>query len=259
MTIVDLRNEFNRSRRSRRAISRPLQQAMRLALQDDGQSHPVAESSRFFDQYPMPGLWTRHQMPRLRHRLDAPPPGREGHLPLLRPRNHGTSQLSRSATTTAFAIRGWARSDWRRKCDRGFRTCPILRMDSDTMQQAGQSRTGARAISHRRSPGTVGDADDCQGTGFSQRHAGGCDQCRHRLALSRFSSGGADVSACHAGGRSDGAWASGAERVLVQTFSPDHPAILAAQRHDYIMFANNELPIHDTNSAIHPFRPSFAS
>ena len=32
-------------------------------------------------------------------------------------------------------------------------------------------------------------------------------------------------------------------RVVVQTFSPDHPAILAAQRHDYIMFANQELPV----------------
>ena len=32
-------------------------------------------------------------------------------------------------------------------------------------------------------------------------------------------------------------------RVVVQTFSPDHPAILAAQRHDYVMFANQELPV----------------
>jgi primosomal protein N' (replication factor Y) len=32
-------------------------------------------------------------------------------------------------------------------------------------------------------------------------------------------------------------------RVLVQTFSPDHPAILAAVRHDYAAFAAGELPI----------------
>jgi primosomal protein N' (replication factor Y) len=32
-------------------------------------------------------------------------------------------------------------------------------------------------------------------------------------------------------------------RVVVQTYSPDHPAIVAAQRHDYVMFANQELPI----------------
>lgn len=32
-------------------------------------------------------------------------------------------------------------------------------------------------------------------------------------------------------------------RVLVQTFSPDHPAILAAIRHDYAAFAAGELPI----------------
>ncbi|MDZ4819436.1 MAG: hypothetical protein SGJ20_10735 [Planctomycetota bacterium] len=32
-------------------------------------------------------------------------------------------------------------------------------------------------------------------------------------------------------------------RVLVQTLSPDHPAIRAAVRHDYAMFAKQELPI----------------
>ena len=32
-------------------------------------------------------------------------------------------------------------------------------------------------------------------------------------------------------------------RVLVQTFSPDHPAIRAAVRHDYAAFAAGELPI----------------
>src|SRR5437899_9220680 len=31
-------------------------------------------------------------------------------------------------------------------------------------------------------------------------------------------------------------------RVLVQTFSPEHPAIQAAIRHDYAMFAGQELP-----------------
>src|SRR5205085_2450225 len=34
-------------------------------------------------------------------------------------------------------------------------------------------------------------------------------------------------------------------RVLVQTFSPDHPAIRAAVRHDYPMFARQELPIRE--------------
>jgi primosomal protein N' (replication factor Y) len=32
-------------------------------------------------------------------------------------------------------------------------------------------------------------------------------------------------------------------RVLVQTFSPEHPAIEAAMRHDYAAFANLELPV----------------
>jgi len=34
-------------------------------------------------------------------------------------------------------------------------------------------------------------------------------------------------------------------RVLVQTFSPDHPAIQAAVRHDYAAFAAGELPIRE--------------
>jgi primosomal protein N' (replication factor Y) len=35
-------------------------------------------------------------------------------------------------------------------------------------------------------------------------------------------------------------------RVLVQTFSPEHPAIAAAVRHDFDMFARQELPIRET-------------
>src|SRR5205814_10539045 len=34
-------------------------------------------------------------------------------------------------------------------------------------------------------------------------------------------------------------------RVLVQTFSPEHPAILAAMKHDYEAFARYELPIRE--------------
>jgi primosomal protein N' (replication factor Y) (superfamily II helicase) len=35
-------------------------------------------------------------------------------------------------------------------------------------------------------------------------------------------------------------------RVLVQTFSPEHPAIVAATRHDYLAFAQGELPIRES-------------
>ena len=31
--------------------------------------------------------------------------------------------------------------------------------------------------------------------------------------------------------------------MIVQTFSPDHPAILAASRHDYLQFVEKELPL----------------
>ncbi len=43
-------------------------------------------------------------------------------------------------------------------------------------------------------------------------------------------------------------------RVLVQTFSPDHPAIVAAMRHDYELFAGGELP---SREALH--YPPFGS
>jgi primosomal protein N' (replication factor Y) len=43
-------------------------------------------------------------------------------------------------------------------------------------------------------------------------------------------------------------------RVLVQTFTPDHPAIVAATRHDYARFANYELPIRQAHGY-----PPFAS
>jgi primosomal protein N' (replication factor Y) (superfamily II helicase) len=43
-------------------------------------------------------------------------------------------------------------------------------------------------------------------------------------------------------------------RVLVQTFSPEHPAIQAAVNHDFGMFAEQELPLREA----HEYPPAAA-
>ena len=124
--------------RSRGAISRPLHQAMRLSVAGRRPGDPAAEPPRLLDQHPMSGLRLRGQVSRLRHRLDAPSPGREGHLPLLRPRDRRARPIVPNAIIDGIRYRGLgtqrleaevrARFPGRVRC---------LRMDSDTMQKPG--------------------------------------------------------------------------------------------------------------------------
>ena len=89
-----------------------------------------------------------------------------------------------------------------------------------------------------RNPGLAGYADDAKGT-TSQRTVGGvinADTAPHfptRAAEKTFQ---LVTQVAGRTGRGDKAG-----RVLVQTFSPDHPAIVAASRHDFGGFAAEEL------------------
>ena len=66
-----------------------------------------------------------------------------------------------------------------------------------------QPRAGAGGVSLGQGPHPAGHADDRQGAGFSQRHAGRRDQCRHGPAPARLPRRRTDVPVGHAGGGPD--------------------------------------------------------
>ena len=81
-----------------------------------------------------------------------------------------------------------------------------------------------------------------KGLDFPNVDAGGRGECRYRAAFSRFPRGRADLSTRHASGGTHRPRRTRRPRARAN-LQPDHPAILAAMRHDYEAFARYELPI----------------
>ena len=249
VAMVDLRTQRH-GRRARGSISQPLYQAVQEALRDGGQVILLLNRRGYSTTIQCPACGYVVKCPHCDIALTHHRQGEQGGLPLLRVRRSPRRPVVRSAGSRTFATPGWARRSWRWRSSPAFPGVPCLRMDSDSMAKPGSHEEALDRFRSRGSADPAGHADDRQGTRFSQRDAGGRHQRRHVAALSRLSRGGTDVSAGDAGGWPHRARRRGG-RVLVQTFSPDHPAIVAAQRHDYVMFADRNCRC-GTSSAIRP-------
>ena len=125
---------------------------------------------------------------------------------------------------------------------RRFPEASVLRMDSDSMQRPGsheqalaQFRAGAVQI-------LVGTQMIAKGLDFPNVTLVGVINADTALHFPDFRSAERTFQlVTQVAGRTGRGDKGG--RVLVQTFSPEHPAIQAAARHDYSAFAANELPI----------------
>ena len=119
-------------------------------------------------------------------------------------------------------------------------TC--LRMDTDTMQGRGSHE---RALARFRSGDVrilLGTQMIAKGLDFPNVTLVGVVNADTALHLPDFRAAERSFHlVTQVAGRTGRGEKGG--RVLVQTFSPDHPAIQAARRHDYAAFAKGELPI----------------
>ena len=106
-----------------------------------------------------------------------------------------------------------------------------------------QPRAGLGRVPLGQGADPAGHADDRQGARFSQRHAGGRDQCRHGPAPARLPRRRADLSPGHAGGRPDRPGRQGAAGCWCRRSAPTIRRSRPAVRHDYAAFAAGELPI----------------
>jgi len=126
-----------------------------------------------------------------------------------------------------------------------FPDVPLARMDTDTMKKPGSHE---EALSKFRSGETrilLGTQMIAKGLDFPNVTLVGVVNADSALHFPDFRAGERTFGlVTQVAGRS-GRGAKGG-RVLVQTFSPDHPAIMAATRHDYEGFARYELPIRES-------------
>ena len=242
VVTLDLREEF-RDRRSRGAISRKLNNAMEAALKSKGQVILLLNRRGYAThiQCPACGLVVRCNdcdIALTHHReneravchycdFDMPAPTQcpECRFTGIRYGGLGTQKLE---------------DEVRRR----FREFPCLRMDTDTMHGPNSHEKALDRFRSGEIRILLGTQMIAKGLDFPNVTLVGVINADMGLHLPDFRASERTFQlVTQVAGRTGRGDRGG--RVLVQTFTPEHPAIQAAVRHDYQRFADEELPLRE--------------
>jgi primosomal protein N' (replication factor Y) len=240
---IDLRSEF-RDRRSRGAISRQLHLAMDAALKEGGQVILLLNRRGFSTHIQCPACGMVLECPRcaiaLTHHLHqqqaichycdyqvaAPSECPECHFVGVQYRGLGTQRLEDEVKAR-------------------FPEHRCLRMDTDTMQKSGSHEAALRQFRDGEVRILLGTQMIAKGLDFPNVTLVGVINADTALHLPDFRAAERTFQlVTQVAGRTGRGEKGG--RVLVQTFSPEHTAIVAAVRHDFQAFAARELPIRQS-------------
>lgn len=246
---IDLREEVH-SKLSRGAISRPLHQAMEAALCDGGQVILLLNRRGFSTHIQCPGCghvekcphcdlpltFHRHQSTAICHYCDyhtpVPTACPDCKSPGLRFSGLGTQKLEAEVRAR-------------------FPSHACLRMDTDSMRERGSHERALAEFRDGRVQILLGTQMIAKGLDFPNVTLVGVINADTALNLPDFRAAERTFQlVTQVAGRTGRGEQGG--RVLVQTFAPDTPAILAAVRHDYNAFARDELP-HRQAAGYPPF------
>ena len=237
---IDLREEFQ-NRRSRGAVGRKLHQAIDHALKQQGQvilllnrrgfsTHIQCPSCGYVVRCPHCDLALTHHRQgdfALCHYCDyqipAPVECPDCHSGGIRYGGVGTQKLEAEIRAR-------------------FKDARVLRMDTDTMQGPHSHAKALAAFRERKVDILLGTQMIAKGLDFPHVTLVGVINSDTALHLPDFRAAERTFQLVTQVAGRTGRGSHGG-RVLVQTFSPDHPAIRAAIRHDYETFARRELPI----------------
>ena len=222
------------------ALSRQLCQAMQQALRDDGQVILLLNRRGFSTHLQCPGCGFVQKCEHCDvamtfHRTDStvichwcdyrmPPPQScpDCKSPKIRYGGLGTQKLEAEVRAR-------------------FPRSPLVRMDADTMRRPGSHETALDAFRKGETRILLGTQMIAKGLDFPNVTLVGVISADSALHLPDFRASERTFHlVTQVAGRTGRSERGG--RVLVQTFDPDHPAIQAAVRHDYAMFAQGELP-----------------
>lgn len=240
VATIDLRNPSH-SRRGRGAISQPLYQAMRESLREGGQVILLLNRRGYSTSIQCPACGFVVKCPNCdialtHHRqgekaachyceYEIPPPGRCPQCSCgdIRYSGLGTQKLEAEVQAR-------------------FPGVAALRMDSDTMAKRGSHEQALERFRSGEVKILLGTQMIAKGLDFPDVTLVGVINADTSLHFPDFRAAERTFQlVTQVAGRTGRGDRGG--RVLVQTFSPDHPAILAAQRHDYPLFVDQELPV----------------
>jgi len=242
VALVDLRNEF-RQAITPGALTRPLRQQMRLALEAGEQVILLLNRRGFSTHIQCPACGHAVRCPHCEialtyHRLDelvlchycdyqtpAPPICPECRYPGIRYSGKGTQRLEAEVRQQ-------------------FPDYPCLRMDTDTMQGRGAHQRALEAFRSGQVRILLGTQMIAKGLDFPSVTLVGVVNADLALHLPDFRAAERTFQLlAQVAGRAGRGDKGG--RVLVQTFSPEHPALQFATRHDFEGFAAQELPLRE--------------
>lgn len=240
--VVDLREESHR-RGSRGAISRPLHQAMEQALRDNGQVILLLNRRGFSTHVQCPGCgfvlqcpecevamtFHRHDSTTLCHWCDyrQPPPSS---CPDCKSQEIRYGGLGTQKLEAEVAAR--------------FPNYKCLRMDADSMRRPGSHEEALGRFRRGEVQILLGTQMIAKGLDFPNVTVVGVISADTALHWPDFRSAERTFHlVTQVAGRTGRSDRGG--RVLVQTFDPEHAAIVAASKHDFHSFAAGELPARE--------------
>ncbi len=236
---IDLRDEVH-SKYSRGAISRPLHRAMEEALREGGQVILMLNRR---------GHSTHIQCPACGHSLRCP----QCELSLTFHRHDNTAvchycDYHAAAPTTCpecnfrgIRFSGLGTQKLEAEVRARFPDYPCVRMDTDSMRGRGSHEEALSAFRDGRHRILLGTQMIAKGLDFPNVTLVGVVNADTAMHLPDFRAAERTFQlVTQVAGRTGRGPKGG--RVLVQTLSPDAPAIMAAVRHDLAAFATNELP-----------------
>jgi primosomal protein N' (replication factor Y) len=237
---IDLRNEFH-SRHSRGAVSRQMHQAIDAALRDGGQVILLLNRRGFAThiQCPACGFVVRCpqcDLPLTHHRSE--------NVALCHYCDHEESVPYECPECRAHGIhfRGVGTQKLEAEIRSRFPEAKTLRMDTDAMKGPGSHDKALTAFREGKAQILLGTQMIAKGLDFPNVTLVGVINADTALHLPDFRAAERTFQlVTQVAGRTGRGERGG--RVLVQTFSPDHPAIRAAVMHDFQGFAREELPV----------------
>jgi primosomal protein N' (replication factor Y) len=240
--VIDLRDEF-RNRQSRGAISRLLHRAMDTALKDAGQVILLLNRRGYSTHIQCPACGHVMRCPycelSLTHHV-------EGEVASCHYCEFETAAPAKCPECSFSGIRysGVGTQRLESEVRARFPGTRVLRMDTDTMQKPGSHAKALDAFHRGEIDVLLGTQMIAKGLDFPNVVLVGVVNADIALHFPDFRAAERTFQlVTQVAGRTGRGERGG--RVLVQTYSPDHPAIKAAVRHDYSAFAAQELPIRE--------------
>lgn len=242
VAVVDLRSEFGQ-RGSRGAISRPLHAAMHLALKEDGQIILLLNRRGFATSIQCPQCGFVVECPNCDIALTH---HRQDEKAICHYCDYGIPAPTRCPDCRFEGIRfsGFGTQKLEAEVRSRFPDVACLRMDSDTMQSHGSHEAALARFRSGEIRILLGTQMIAKGLDFPNVTLVGVINADTALHFPDFRAAERTFGlVTQVAGRTGRGKKGG--RVMVQTFSPEHPAIQAAARHDFTMFASTELPIRE--------------